>query len=254
MSLSTEVLGSANSLVCAVRCAAVWLACIDRDLDEAERRDIAEALPDRLGEVALQRLQELIENAAAAEAYTNLGEVFAYIRQRMADQSKDAFIELMVGVAAADKRISIGERHGLLFLADLVDRQAHMKAAFAEATGLDWEDPADLSDPTFWDRLDAARARKQQQQDGQRSEQRQSDDRRDGWQRHGHNGNDAARIAALATLGLVGDPTQDEIRAAYRRLAALHHPDKYGALDAEAVAHATKTFQRIQAAYAVLRS
>lgn len=36
------------------------------------------------------------------------------------------------------------------------------------------------------------------------------------------------REEALTALGLDGDATQDEITAAYRELAQMLHPDKYG--------------------------
>ena len=36
------------------------------------------------------------------------------------------------------------------------------------------------------------------------------------------------REEALTALGLEGDATQDEITAAYRELAQMLHPDKYG--------------------------
>jgi DnaJ-class molecular chaperone len=45
------------------------------------------------------------------------------------------------------------------------------------------------------------------------------------------------------TLGVARDATPDEIKKAYRKLAAIHHPDKGGD---------TATFQKVQAAYEIL--
>lgn len=42
------------------------------------------------------------------------------------------------------------------------------------------------------------------------------------------------------SLGLQFDATQDEIKAAYRRLAGVHHPDRGGS---------PEVFRRIQSAY-----
>ncbi len=50
-------------------------------------------------------------------------------------------------------------------------------------------------------------------------------------------------------LGLEEGATEDDIRAAYRRLSLVHHPDRYGA---DAVRAATDTFRRIQAAFDLL--
>ncbi len=60
---------------------------------------------------------------------------------------------------------------------------------------------------------------------------------------------DGRRTKALATLGLEEGATFEEIKAAYRRLASVHHPDRFAALGKEATATATATFQRIQSAY-----
>jgi DnaJ domain len=53
----------------------------------------------------------------------------------------------------------------------------------------------------------------------------------------------------FATLGLQPGATADEIRAAYRRLVKVHHPDRNPG-DVEALA----TFRRLTESYAVLRS
>jgi DnaJ-class molecular chaperone len=47
-----------------------------------------------------------------------------------------------------------------------------------------------------------------------------------------------------STLGVAKDATQDEIKAAYRKMAAKHHPDRAGG--------DTATFQKIQAAYDII--
>ena len=51
------------------------------------------------------------------------------------------------------------------------------------------------------------------------------------------------RMDHYSTLGVSKQASQDEIKLAYRKLASQHHPDKGGD---------TATFQKIQAAYAVL--
>ena len=54
-------------------------------------------------------------------------------------------------------------------------------------------------------------------------------------------------------LGVPSDASQEEIRAAYRRLAARYHPDKVAHLGEEFQAVAEKKFKALQAAYDTLR-
>ncbi|MDB4736496.1 DnaJ domain-containing protein, partial [Planctomycetota bacterium] len=60
---------------------------------------------------------------------------------------------------------------------------------------------------------------------------------------------DVERMQALATLGLSGDPTGEEIKAAYRRLVKVHHPDKFAQLGPDATKAAQEVFLRLHAAY-----
>jgi DnaJ like chaperone protein len=55
------------------------------------------------------------------------------------------------------------------------------------------------------------------------------------------------------TLGVAPDAGQDEIRQAYRRLAAQYHPDKAAHLGEELRLLAEKKFKAIQEAYEKLR-
>ena len=59
-----------------------------------------------------------------------------------------------------------------------------------------------------------------------------------------------AEQQALAELGLTGLVSPQRIRAAYKRLALLHHPDKNQGVNAEA---ARNRFVRITAAYQLLK-
>ncbi|KAG2423059.1 hypothetical protein HXX76_015575 [Chlamydomonas incerta] len=57
------------------------------------------------------------------------------------------------------------------------------------------------------------------------------------------------RAESFAELGLQSGAGEEEVRAAYKRLALQWHPDKQ---PAEAAQAATARFQRISAGYAVL--
>jgi hypothetical protein len=86
---------------------------------------------------------------------------------------------------------------------------------------------------------------------------RESEERRDfkgfkeaqhyGWGGPGDGSRSRDEMRALDLLELEGDPDFDDIKAAYRRLAKLNHPDVAPG------AEAAERFQAIQAAYEVLR-
>lgn len=57
------------------------------------------------------------------------------------------------------------------------------------------------------------------------------------------------RAELLTVLGLTGEPTRQELSAAYRRLVAQHHPDRYHAAPAETQQNAAARFIEITRAY-----
>lgn len=57
------------------------------------------------------------------------------------------------------------------------------------------------------------------------------------------------RTELLTLLGLEGEPTRQELSAAYRRLVAQHHPDRYHAAPAETQQDAAARFIEITRAY-----
>jgi len=64
----------------------------------------------------------------------------------------------------------------------------------------------------------------------------------------------AAKAAALEVLGMSGNPTGAEIKAAYRKLAMDYHPDRLGSLPDHIRKLAEEKFQQIQSAYEELMS
>jgi DnaJ-domain-containing protein 1 len=60
---------------------------------------------------------------------------------------------------------------------------------------------------------------------------------------------DRSRIELLAVLGLSGTPTRQELGAAYRKLVAQHHPDRFHGAPEEAQTKAAARFIEITRAY-----
>uniref|UniRef100_UPI004024F71F J domain-containing protein n=1 Tax=Prevotella sp. TaxID=59823 RepID=UPI004024F71F len=54
--------------------------------------------------------------------------------------------------------------------------------------------------------------------------------------------------AAYKVLGITPDATDDEVKAAYRRMALKHHPDRVATLGEDVRKAAEKKFQEINAA------
>ena len=59
----------------------------------------------------------------------------------------------------------------------------------------------------------------------------------------------ADRAHLLAVLGMSGEATRQELSAAYRRLVAQHHPDRFHASTREAQDDAANRFIEITRAY-----
>jgi len=138
------------------------------------------------------------------------------------------FINLAIGMALADGKLRPTENHVLRFLADLIGLSPDaLRHAFSEVTGQPLPEPADPSRASFW----------------QASREQASG------REHALSMGDPQTARAFAVLGLEERATPGEIKSAYRRLARVHHPDRFVQIGPEAVATATCTFQRIQNAY-----
>lgn len=225
------------SVVDAARYALLWLIALERTLTLADCSWVEQRLPGARA-VPTHLLAEF-----AAEKQLERG---AVILQRLRGISRDERAEILkaaVELIAHDGRVSIAERHGLVFLADLLGCALEgLKKIFEARFGFSLMPFPDLSSPAYWESVERAR------EERAREESRQRSTGGGGQRASFETAGDARRIEALAILGLVGSPSGAEIKQAYQRLARLHHPDRYGEQGEEAVATATRTFQRIQTA------
>jgi len=155
-------------------------------------------------------------------------------------KTKSLLLELCIGMALADGRVTTGEFYILRFLTDafLLPTRT-LEARFEDITGDSMPPLSDLSSASWW---------------RQKSGSSQSNNA-DGGRKNDLNGSPTrgSLNRAYATLGLEAGAGQVEIKAAYRRLSAVHHPDRYVSLGDEAVQAATETFRRISSAYEVLK-
>lgn len=182
---------------------------------------------------------EHLKKIAIASGHADLvGPIMAVLRDRDMDALQLAcefvgqhfrgpkaylFIELAIAMALANGRLRPTGNHALRFLADLIGLSPDaLRHAFSEVTGQPLPEPGDPSRASFWQASDRERARSK---------------------------GETMTARAYALLGLEERATPGEIKSAYRRLARVHHPDRFVQIGPEAVATATHTFQRIQNAY-----
>ena len=166
------------------------------------------------------------------------------VARMFSDEHKALILDLAVGVALGDGYLRTPEALALFFLGDLLGfGPAGVDAAFRKATGQTCPRPGDVSSMYWWLERDRAASGA-------------SGDDSEGAESQGKTGkrtkSDLGRVRAYATLGVEEGASATEVRNAYRRLARVHHPDRFAPLGDEAVKQATETFQRIQRAYETL--
>jgi len=199
---------------------------------------IAAAAPDRAGSPTAHEILRYIE---PRNLPSDAG-VFAIVRQTIKPEYRERFLELVIGVMTADGRMAHSEVHALRFLADLLEiSPSRLNALYVADAGEDLPAPPDISDPAWWDAIEARRRSRESSSSSTGSRSGSS-----------KGGQPQGRREAWAVLGLVEGASPDEIRTAYRRLASVHHPDRFAGMGTGAVHAATATFQRIQAAYETL--
>lgn len=186
------------------------------------------------------------------------------------------FLRQVIQLAVADSKLATAQHHILRFLADLLGvSPPEFAQLFAEVAGKTFENPDDPSRTGYWQ----AKEHHRQQQEHARHEQQRQQERHSSGQSHSsghhyqrrsrsesHSGDrgsqhrsqsgahqgpppsDRAR-RALEILGLEPGASRSDIRQAYRRLAQVHHPDRFFAQGDAVVASASARFQRIKKAY-----
>lgn len=236
-SFEAAFLGTPNQMGFSILVILAWIAMCDDDLSDDE----------------IARLRSI---AAASKTALNADLVLPLVRKIGVDDlqlccevirhlpppGRASFFQMAVSTALTDGSLSVGENHVLRFMADLLDiTPPRYQELFAEVAGRAPPSPQDLSDPEQWRMREQAGSRRQGSERQERSNGAGS-----------VRTESAERIRALAILGLEEGASPADIRAAYQRLAKVHHPDRFASVGPEAERAATITFQRIKGAYDLL--
>lgn len=223
-----------------IRYLMVWIAAVDGDVHDDELEWLEENLDERQEAIPVQTLIRAIAERNVAYEVVAL----TAVKQALDSEKRALVLELGIGIAMADGRMMHSELHALRFIADgLSISPARFDEIYFEETNTRTPELADLSDPGFWEEAER-RAKERSASDGAGS-----GGNRGQQSSNASSAKDQKTREALAVLGLVEGASQSEIRDAYRRLASVHHPDRFTSLGDSATAAATKTFQRIKGAY-----
>lgn len=215
-----------------IRYLLVWMAAVDGDVHEDEQEWLAENLNNRDGSIPVEHLVRAVQKGDVSYEIAAL----SALRRALDEKGRELILELAIGVAMADGRVMHSEVHALRLISDALQiSPSRFASLYRSETNTDPPELADLSDPAFWERAERV-AQERDAAGGRRGQSKMEDP-------------DARTREALATLGLGAHASSIEIKEAYRRLAAVHHPDRFASLGDSAAVAATKTFQRIKAAY-----
>jgi DnaJ-domain-containing protein 1 len=191
-----------------------WLAQCDGHLGDNERELLRKVTYSGGSPIQLDELLRITQHATSDDIQLALE-----VLRDATSSSRKPMLQLVISLALVDGHLLAIENHIVRLVADVLGLGLDgLHDAFREMTGRDFPEPEDLSDPAFWERRQTGSSRSTRQLD-------------------------------LATLGLDGNPSADDIRAAFRRLAKVHHPDRFASAGPEAVKTAELQFKRIRSAY-----
>jgi DnaJ like chaperone protein len=226
------LLKNSNHLGTSILLLLAWIAASDGHIDENEARELKAIAESTNHDDEIEAIIYIAEKADLQ----SLQLATEIIKMNFLDDEAKLFIQMAIGIAIVDGYLRVTENYILRFIADLVSISSNsLNQIFVEMTGRSFPIPDDLSSATYWDSKKSYQKKREQ-------EETQSDNR----------SSDRKRINALAILGLDEYASIQEIKNSFRRLAKIHHPDRYVSLGEEAVQAATHTFKRILSAYKYL--
>ena len=228
------LLRSKNELGTSVLLILAWIATSDGTIDQAEAKRLSKISVDTKHGRDVHQITELAKNRDLDAIELACEVVQRYFREEKAT----LFLEMAIGMAIADGYLLPEENHILRFLSDLLGvSRSSFNALFVEMTGKELPNPSDPSKASFWKTRDGSQRRKQ------------SDSSSESTRASSPPPPDQKAVHSYAVLGLEWGATLEDVKRAYRRLAQVHHPDRFSSLGEESVAAATSTFQRIKEAY-----
>jgi len=237
-----------------------WIAGCDGKIDDKESGFLTEIAATLLNDNgAAASFLPVIKKSATKDVIA----ACRHLLKSLDRKNVQPLFEVTLAMAMADGVFSVGENHIIRFIADLLGlTKDQFTASFQNVTGRNPQPPSDLSKASWWDERDrqreaqSARERTTRQEEQRRQSSEPSGSRSTS-QGQGRTASpppsrNSRRSDALKHLGLEDGASHEEIRAAYKRLAKVHHPDRFEGLSVEIIEAANLSFRRIREAYEFL--
>ena len=226
---------SDNEIGTSVLLILAWIAACDGKIDSSEHKHLADISDKSKHGHDIRPIIRMAKDRDI-DSFQLASEI---IKKHFHGEKANLFLEMAIGMSIADGYLMPSENHILRFLADLlgVSRQ-RLNEIFISVTGKGIPEPSNPSEASYW------RAKNNSQHENSSKE--------DTSNKRSQPTKNSELIEAHAVLGIEIGVSKVEIKQAYRRLAQIHHPDRFASLGDESVAAATITFQRIQSAYKYL--
>jgi DnaJ like chaperone protein len=220
-----------NPVMASVLLLLAWVACADGKVDEAELMSLRQVAGEAFHAESLQSIIRIAQGGRVDDL-----QLACEVIQQIDTDRRTLVLKMALELSLDDGVLTAAESHIIRLLADiaLVPPRV-LDSFFEELTGRSFPAVSDMSDPAWWLRAESRTSRSRESKANETGTNLGSQD--------------IQRIKDLATLGLDDGATRDDIATAYRRVAQVHHPDKFASLGDEAVRAAEVSFRRIQAAY-----
>lgn len=213
-----------------------WIGACDGKLDEDEESQVREIASKSLPADTI----DLLLRTARQEDLDAIQLACEIVRSTVKPEWTKELFTLTVIVAVTDGYLRPSEQFVLRLYGDLLGLSSdQMNAAFLEVAGKPLPPLPDPSSAAWW----GERAKDSRNSQGQNSSSQTP---------RAPVEPDLRRLRALGLLGLDETATSADIKSAYRRLAHVHHPDRFSHLGGEAQQAANISFRRIKEAYELL--
>jgi DnaJ-domain-containing protein 1 len=208
-----------------------WMAASDGEVTSNEFECLRQVARQEQLELQLDEIVAFARKGSIADL-----QLAIEILQKLDVGSKQLYLRMAIDMALNDRVLTANEGHIIRLIADAFGfDSSELDEMFRDIAGSAFPQPSDPSSPAWWSHK-AAGSQKQESDNTKAARESKAT-------------SSMQRLRDLAVLGLEESATHQEIKAAYRRMVAVHHPDKFAALGQDAVFAANQTFTRIQAAY-----